>query len=92
MPCSWSRFLLDEDLDAVMQLLKDVGMEMRRDPLFSTDILEAFELVGIEELLASHVTIKGRMKTVPVRQWRVAREFRRRLKKVFDSRGSRSSK
>lgn len=33
------------------------------------------------------VVIKARLKTEPIEQWAVGREYRRRLKKAFDSRG-----
>jgi small conductance mechanosensitive channel len=33
------------------------------------------------------VTIKARLKTVPMQQWNVGREYRRRLKKAFDAQG-----
>jgi moderate conductance mechanosensitive channel len=31
--------------------------------------------------------IKARLKTQPIQQWAVGREYRRRLKKAFDQRG-----
>jgi len=76
-----------EDADAVMQVLHDVGAELRQDPLFVSDILEDLEVVGIDSFSASRIVIKGRIKTAPIKQWRVAREFRRRLKKSFDLHG-----
>ena len=76
-----------EDADAVIQVLNDVGAELRQDPLFANDILEDLEVVGIDSFSASRMVIKGRIKTVPAKQWRVAREFHRRLKKAFDSHG-----
>ncbi|MDA1082797.1 MAG: mechanosensitive ion channel family protein, partial [Gemmatimonadetes bacterium] len=33
----------------------------------------------------SQVTIKIRIKTVPLKQWEVGRELRRRIKKAFDA-------
>jgi moderate conductance mechanosensitive channel len=33
------------------------------------------------------VTIRIRIKTVPIKQWEVGRELRRRIKKTFDARG-----
>ena len=76
-----------EDVDAVMQVLKDVGTELRRDPLFANYILEDLEIAGVDSFTATQATIKGRIKTAPVKQWQVAREFRRRLKKSFDIHG-----
>ena len=74
-----------ENIDTVMHVISEVGQELRRDPLFSADILDLPEISGIDSFTASYVTIKGRIKTVPVKQWRIAREFRRRLKQTFDA-------
>ena len=42
---------------------------------------------GRHDFKESEVTIKARLKTVPIQQWAVGREYRRRLKKAFDARG-----
>jgi small conductance mechanosensitive channel len=44
------------------------------------------EILGVDEFAASQITIKIRLKTAPIKQWRVGREFRRRMKKAFDAR------
>ncbi len=33
------------------------------------------------------MVIKARLKTLPIKQWAVGREYRRRLKKAFDENG-----
>lgn len=76
-----------EDVDEVMALLKEVGAELRRDPDFTLDILDDLEVVGIDDFATSQVTIKMRMKTLPIKQWRVGRELRRRIKRAFDAQG-----
>lgn len=77
-----------EDVDEVMALLKEVGAGLHRAPTFAADILEDLEVVGVEELTSAQVTIKMRIKTVPMKQWRVGRELRRRIKKAFDARAN----
>lgn len=74
-----------EDVDAVMAVLTDVGAELHQDPEFTLDLLDDLEIVGVEALAASQVTIKIRIKTVPIKQWRIGRELRRRIKKAFDA-------
>lgn len=76
-----------EDVDEVMAILKEVGAELRRDPEFALDTLEDLEIVGVDDFAASQVTIKIRIKTAPIKQWRIGRELRRRIKKAFDARG-----
>lgn len=57
---------------------------MRYDPEFKDDILEPIEVLGVDQFADSAVIIKARTTTLPVKQWRVAREFNRRIKKRFD--------
>lgn len=76
-----------ENVDKVMEAIKDLGKEMRQDAYFGKLILEDLEMFGIDAFRDSEVTIKFRIKTLPVRQWEVAREFRRRLKNRFDELG-----
>jgi small conductance mechanosensitive channel len=76
-----------EDTDRVVQVLRDVGAELRADPQFETSILEPLEVFGVEALGESAVVIKIRFKTLPLRQFDLAREMRRRIKKAFDAQG-----
>lgn len=76
-----------EDVDEVMDVLKEIAEEMRQDPAFGELILEPMEMLGVEEFADSQVTIRLRFKTQPIKQWVVAREFRRRVKKTFDAKG-----
>lgn len=75
------------DVDRVMETIKDLGKEMRQDAYFGNLILEDLEMFGIDAFKDSQVMIKFRIKTLPVRQWEVAREFRRRIKNRFDELG-----
>jgi moderate conductance mechanosensitive channel len=73
-----------ENVDEVMQVLHDLGTEMRQDPYFRRLILEPLEVAGVDRFADSAVVIKARFKTRPLRQWDVAREFNRRIKNRFD--------
>jgi small-conductance mechanosensitive channel len=50
-------------------------------------ILEAPDILAVEGLAASGVTLKIRAKTAPMQQWNVSREYRRRLKQQFEQAG-----
>ena len=50
-------------------------------------ILEPLEVFGIERFPESAMTIRLRLKTVPLAQWDVARELRKRIKRAFDEAG-----
>lgn len=76
-----------ENIDRAIAVIKDLGKELRNDSYFGKLILEDIEVLGVEELAESQVTLKCRIKTLPSKQWEVAREFRRRLKNRFDELG-----
>lgn len=61
--------------------------ELRGDPAFSGDVLEPIEILGLDQFGDSAIIIKACMKTKPIKQWAVGREFNRRLKKLFDEKG-----
>jgi small conductance mechanosensitive channel len=46
-------------------------------------------VLGVDAFAPSEVTLRFRIKTLPLKQWDVGRELRRRIKKAFDSRGIR---
>ncbi|RCX32052.1 mechanosensitive ion channel domain-containing protein [Thioalbus denitrificans] len=76
-----------EDVDQVMDLLRAVGDELQADPAFAPLILEPLEVLGVDAFADSAVMIKARIKTVPLKQWSVGREFNRRMKHRFDAEG-----
>lgn len=93
MTKEYSRYVFDigvayrEDTDEVVEVVKAIDEEMRKDPQFKDDILEPIEILGVDKFADSAVIVKARTKTKPIKQWAVGREFNRRLKKKFDERG-----
>jgi len=76
-----------EDVDEVMEILKELGEELQKDPEYGPSILEPLEIFGLDRFEDSAVVIRARFKTKPLKQWGVKREFYRRMKRVFDERG-----
>jgi moderate conductance mechanosensitive channel len=76
-----------EDTDRVSGVLRAVGAELREDPGLASAILAPLEVLGVDAFEDSQVTIKTRIKTVPLKQWDVGRELRRRIKLAFDREG-----
>lgn len=93
MTMGWSAFVLNmgvaykEDTDRVASIMRQVGEELQLDPAFGPKIIEPIEIVGVDNFADSAVVIKVRIKTKPIEQWSVGREYRRRLKKAFDVHG-----
>ncbi len=93
MTKDWSRYVIDvgvaykEDVDYVMEVLRKIGAELSGDPEFSQYILKPLEVLGVDNFGPSEVVIKVMITTVPLKQWFVGRELRRRIKKTFDELG-----
>lgn len=88
----WSAYVFDigvaykEDTDKVVGILKAVGEEMKADAEYGPNIQD-IEIFGVDKFDDSAVVIKGRIKTLPIKQWYVGREFLRRVKYAFDAQG-----
>ncbi len=77
----------DANLDQAIQIIKQVGHEMDQAPDWQAKILEPPEMLGVDDLNNAGVTIRVWIKTQPLQQWNVGREFRRRLKLAMDEEG-----
>ena len=76
-----------EDPDRVADLLRKIGEALQADPSFGPFILAPIEVLGIDAFTDWALQLKVRIKTVPLKQWEVGRELRRRIKKTFDAEG-----
>lgn len=90
MTTDWSAYVFDigvaykENTDEVTQVIQEVIDEMTADDEYGELIVETPEIFGVDKLDDSAVVIKGRLKTKPIMQWKVGREFLRRIKLTFD--------
>ena len=91
MTTEWSAYVFDigvaykENTDEVITLIQQVIDELMADENFNQLIIEPPEIFGVDKLEDSAVVIKGRIKTKPIKQWTVGREFLRRVKLCFDN-------
>jgi moderate conductance mechanosensitive channel len=76
-----------EDTDEAIAVMREIGVEMRADPVFGPKLLDDLEIAGVDKWADSAVILRCRFKVQPLEQWNVRREFLRRLKKAFDTRG-----
>ena len=90
MTKDWSAIVFDigvaykENPQMVMDLMKQTGLELQNDPEFKDKIIEPIEIFGLDQFADSAIVIKARIKTKPIQQWNVGREYRKRLKYAFD--------
>lgn len=76
-----------EDTDRVVKVLVQTVDGMRKEKEFARWILEPLDVVGVDRFADSAVIIVVRIKTLPIHQWAVGREFNRRMKQAFDHEG-----
>jgi small conductance mechanosensitive channel len=75
------------DINEALELIEQVAEDMRDDPKWKALILEPPLLLGVDNLDHVGATVRIWIKTLPLKQWEVAREYRRRLKIAFDQSG-----
>lgn len=89
----WSRSVLDigisyrEDVDRVMDILSQTGKELAAEEPYKSAILEPLQILGVERFGESELIIRMMVKTVPLKQWEIGRELRKRIKNRFDENG-----
>lgn len=75
------------DVDKALELISRVADEMSQSDRWQEQILDKPEVLGVDDFGDRGVIIRVWIKTQPLKQWEVAREFRRRLKVALDEAG-----
>nr|WP_199327036.1 mechanosensitive ion channel family protein [Nostoc sp. FACHB-888] len=75
------------DVEKALKLIENIGFEMDKDPQWERQILEPPQVLGIDQFGDRGLIVRVWIKTQPLKQWDVAREFRRRLKVALDQAG-----
>lgn len=75
------------DVDQVFEALRGLGAGMQEDPMYAASILEPIEILGVDRFADSAIVVRARIKTRPMKNWMIGREFNRRMKQRFDELG-----
>ncbi|MBN3990999.1 MAG: mechanosensitive ion channel family protein [Nostoc sp. NMS2] len=75
------------DTEEALKLIETVAFEMNQESQWQRQILEPPQVLGIDQFGDRGLIIRVWIKTQPLKQWDVAREFRRRLKVALDKAG-----
>ena len=81
------RISREADPTEAMALMREVSEALHADPDWRARIIEPVLLIGIDRLDDRGVEILQWIKTAPLSQWDVGREYRRRLKHAFEQAG-----
>lgn len=77
----------DADIDFVVNTLKEIDEEFRNTAKSKDYVLAPLEIFGLDKFDDSAIIVKARIKTTPIKQWEVGREFNKFIKKKFDEKG-----
>ncbi|MGJ3252953.1 MAG: mechanosensitive ion channel family protein [Elainellaceae cyanobacterium] len=90
---SWSRVdfaievAYDTDIKRAIAILTDVAQEMYNSPDWHDRILEMPDVLGVDQMTHAGILIRVWIKTQPLQQWSVGREFRLRVRLAFEREG-----
>jgi small-conductance mechanosensitive channel len=75
------------DTDKATAVLTQIADAMQKEDRYAPFILAPLEVIGLDAFEQSAVRLKVRIKTAPLKQWEIGREFRRRVYKAFGDTG-----
>ncbi len=90
---TWSRAVVDvgvaygTDVDRALEVFRDEALRFAKAPEWAAQFDGLPEVLGVDSLGDSAVTIRVLLRTTPGKQFGVAREFRRRIKSRLDREG-----
>jgi moderate conductance mechanosensitive channel len=76
-----------EDTDRAVQLMRQVGHELRESAEWATAILEELDVAGVDKWTDSVVVLRARIKTEPQHQGGVRRAYLQALRQAFADAG-----
>ncbi len=77
----------NSDVNKVMSVMKAVADDMRKDEKYKQLILSDMEILGLDKFQDSAIVIRATIKTSPIHQWFIEREYNKLLKEAFDREG-----
>jgi small conductance mechanosensitive channel len=75
------------NIDHALRVLQEVAEDFAKDPDWKGAVAQPPQVLGVDALADSAVTIRMLTETAPGRQWDVSRELRRRIKNRLDAEG-----
>ena len=77
----------DSDVDKAKKLIKQIGLELAKDPDLGPNILQPLKMQGIEQFGDYSINIRMKMMTKPGEQFVIRRRANAMIKKAFDENG-----
>lgn len=89
----WSRIdftievAYENDPDKVLKILESIAKQMHHDPQWQDKIVDSPEILGIDSMSHTGMLIRVWIKTAPLQQWLVGREYRLLVRRAFTQHG-----
>jgi moderate conductance mechanosensitive channel len=77
----------DSDIDRARKLIKQIGLDLAKDPEFAPMILEPLKMQGVDALGDFAVQLRMKMMTLPGENFVIRRQALAMIKKAFDEKG-----
>ncbi len=77
----------DADPDIATRAMEEAAASLQQEPLYQPHILAPLEVYGVDAYDQGRLVLKARIKTVPLKQWLVGRELRKRVARRFTELG-----
>jgi small conductance mechanosensitive channel len=77
----------DGDVDRAIAAMRDAAASLAADAEYRPHVLEPLDVLGVDNFEPGQLVVKARIKTVPLKQWTVGRELRKRIARTFAERG-----
>jgi small-conductance mechanosensitive channel len=77
----------DSDIDRARKLIKQIGLDLAKDPEFAPMILEPLKMQGVDALGDFAVQLRMKMTTLPGENFPIRRQALAMIKQVFDANG-----
>jgi small conductance mechanosensitive channel len=74
-------------VEEATEVLRAAAATLSDDPEYSADLLEAPQVLGVEQITMDGAVLRTTVRTVSAAQWRVGRELRHRLTDALESAG-----
>lgn len=76
------------DINRMLEVTRQVGDDLQHDPDWSNLILDDPQILGVDDFGDSSLIIRVWIKTQPMKQWDISREYRRRFKLAVQEAGT----
>ena len=77
----------NSNLEKVIEIINETGRQMAEDPVWKDFIIKAPQFLRVDDFGDSAIILKILGETIPLKQWEITGELRKRIKIAFDNNG-----